>query len=172
VARDFFHVDLVSLTRVHVFFAIDVRTRFVHLPGVTAHPTAEWAVQAAREFTWTLTGRAGRVRYLIRDRAGQFTGAFDAVFAAEGIKVLRSAPQCPRMNACAERVVRTIRAGCTDRMLIIGQRHLQRVLALNPSKSSTPSITLGTDQPRGAARRWGSVGEASRARVRSWIGIG
>jgi hypothetical protein len=45
----------------------------------------------------------------IRDRAGQFTDAFDAVFAAEGIKVLRSAPQCPRMNAYAERAVRTIR---------------------------------------------------------------
>jgi putative transposase len=129
VACDFFHVDLVNLTRVHVFFVIDVRTRFVHLLGVTAHPTAEWTVQAARQFTWTLTGRDGQVRYLIRDRAGQFTGAFDAVFAAEGIKVLRSAPQCPRMNAYAERVVPTIRAECTDRMLIAGQRHLQRVLA-------------------------------------------
>ncbi len=129
VACDFFHVDLVSLTRVYVFFAIDVRTRFVHLPGTTAHPTAGWTVQAARQFTWTLTGRTGRVRYLIRDRAGQFTDAFDAVFAAEGIQVLLAAPQCPRMNAYAERVVRTIRAECTVRMLIIGQRHLQRVLA-------------------------------------------
>ena len=112
-----------------MFFVIDVRTRFVHLLGVTAHPTAEWTVQAAREFTWTLTGRTGQVRYLIRDRAGQFTGAFDAVFAAEGINVLPTAPQCPRMNAYAERIVRTIRAECTDRMLIMGQRHLQHVLA-------------------------------------------
>lgn len=61
--------------------------------------------------------------------ARQFTDGFDAVFAAEGIKVLRSAPQCPRMNAYAERIVRTIRAECTDRMLIMGQRHLQRVPA-------------------------------------------
>jgi putative transposase len=129
VACGFFHVDLVSLTRVYVFFVIDVRTRFVHLPGITAHPTAGWTAQAARQFTWTLTERGGPVRYLIRDRAGQFTGAFDAVFAAEGIKVLRTAPQCPRMNACAEPVVPTIQAECTDRMLIIGQRHLQRVLA-------------------------------------------
>jgi transposase InsO family protein len=106
-----------------------VLTRFVHLLGVTAHPTAEWTVQAARQFTWTLTERSGQVRYLIRDRAGQFTDGFDAVFAAEGIKVLRSAPRCPRMNAYAERVVRTIRAECTDRKLIMSQRHLQRVLA-------------------------------------------
>jgi putative transposase len=109
-------------------FVIDVRTRSVHLLGITAHPTAECKVQVARQFTWTLTERAGQVRYLIRDGAGQFTDAFDAVFAAEGIEVLRSAPRCPRTNACAERVVRTIRAECTDRMLIIGQRHLQRVL--------------------------------------------
>jgi putative transposase len=129
MACDFFHVDLINLTRVYVFFVIDVRTRFVHLLGVTAHPTAEWTVQAARQFTWTLTERAGHVRYLIRDRAGQFTDGFDAIFAAEGIEVLRSAPQCPRMNAHAERVVRTIRAECTDRMLITGQRHLQGVLA-------------------------------------------
>jgi putative transposase len=126
VACDFFHVDLVNLTRVYVFFAIDVRTRSVHLLGSTAHPRR--TVQAARQFTWTLNERAGQVRYLIRDRAGQFTGAFDAVFAAEGIKVLRSAPQCPRMNAYAERVVRTIRAECTDRMLLTGRRHFQRVL--------------------------------------------
>ena len=112
-----------------MFFVIDVHTRFVHLLGVTAHPTAEWTVQAARQFTWALTGRAGRVRYLIRDQAGQFTDTFDAVFAAEGINVLRSAPQCPRMNAYADRAVRTIRAECTDRILIMGQRHLHRVLA-------------------------------------------
>jgi putative transposase len=128
LACDFFHVDLVNLTRVYVFFVIDVRSRFVHLLGITAHPTAEWTVQAARQFTWALAGRAGQVWYLIRDRAGQFTDAFDAVFAAEGIEVLRSAPQCPRMNAYAERMVRTIRAECTDRMLIAGEWHLQSVL--------------------------------------------
>ena len=88
-------------------------------------------MQAAREFTWRLADRAGSVRYLIRDPAGQFTDAFDAVFAAEGIEVLRSAPQCPRMNAYAERWVRTVRSGCTDRMLLLGQCHLEQVLGEN-----------------------------------------
>jgi transposase InsO family protein len=100
----------------------------VHVLGVTPHPTGEWTVQAAREFTGRLADRAGSVRYLVRDRAGQFTDAFDAVFDAEGIEVLRSAPQCPRMNAFAERWVRMARAECTDRMLLLGQRHLERVL--------------------------------------------
>ena len=100
--------------------------RFACLPGVSAHPAAGWAVQAAREFTWTL---AGQVRYLIRGRAGQFTGASGAFFAAGGTGVLRPAPQCPRMNAYAGRAVPTIRTGCADRMLIMGQWHLKRVLA-------------------------------------------
>ena len=112
----------------YVFFAIDVRDRMVHILGVTSHPTGEWTVQAAREFTRRLADRAGVVRYLIRDRAGQFTDAFDAVFAAEGVEVLRSAPQCPRMSAYAECWVRTVRAECTDWMVLLGQRHLERAL--------------------------------------------
>jgi putative transposase len=128
LACDFFHVDLVNLTRVYVFFAMDVRDRTVHILGVTPHPTGEWTVQAARQFTWHVGDRVADLRYLIRDRAGQFTAAFDAVFAAEGIEVLRSAPQCPRMNAYAERWVRTVRAECTDRMVLLGQRHLEHVL--------------------------------------------
>jgi hypothetical protein len=88
---------------------MDVRDRMVHVLGVTPHPTGEWTVQAARVFTWRMA-----------DRAGQFTEAFDAVFAAEEIEVLRSAPQCPRMNAFAERWVCTVRAECTDRMLLLG----------------------------------------------------
>ena len=128
MACDFFHVDLANLQRVYVFFVMDVRDRMVHILGVTPHPTGEWTVQAAREFSWRLVDRVGSVRYLIRDRAGQFTDAFDAVFAAEGVEVLRSAPQCPRMNSLAERWVGTVRAECTDRMLLLGQRHLEQVL--------------------------------------------
>ncbi|GAA1965479.1 integrase core domain-containing protein [Catenulispora subtropica] len=69
-----------------------------------------------------------RFKYLIRDRDAKFTDAFDAAFASIGIDTVLTAPQAPRMNAIAERFVRTIRAECTDRMLIVGEHHLWSVL--------------------------------------------
>src|SRR5215472_1683822 len=69
-----------------------------------------------------------RVRFLIRDRAGQFTGAFEAVLAGSGIEVVKIPPRSPRANAYAERWARTVRAEVTDRMLIAGPRHLRAVL--------------------------------------------
>ena len=72
--------------------------------------------------------RAAGFRFLVRDRAGQFTGAFDAVMAGAGIEVVKIPPRSPGANAYAGRWVRTVRAGVTDRMLIAGQRHLRAVL--------------------------------------------
>ena len=88
-----------------------------------------WLTQLARDLTADLEEAGHRFSRLIRDRDGKFTGAFDAVFATAGIDVLLTAPQAPRMNAYAERFVRTVCAECTDRVLIIGERHLHAVLS-------------------------------------------
>jgi putative transposase len=110
LAIDFLHVDCaVSLTRLYVAFVIEHRTRRVHLLGVTCHPTGAWATQLARDFTADLEKAGHRFNHLIRDRDAKFTSAFDAVFAAIGINALLTAPQTPRMNAIAERFVRTVR---------------------------------------------------------------
>jgi transposase InsO family protein len=95
---------------------------------VTTHPDGAWTVQQARNLLMDLGERATRFRFVIRDRAGQFTEAFDAVLADAGIEVVKIPPRSPRANAYSERWVRTVRSEVTDRMLIAGPWHLRAVL--------------------------------------------
>ena len=122
------HVDTVLLRRVYALIVIEHGTRRVHLAGITANPDGAWTAQAARNFLMDLAQRATSVRFLIRDRAGQFTDSFDAVLIAEGISILASPPQAPRANAICERVIGTLRREVLDGLLIAGERHLRQVL--------------------------------------------
>jgi transposase InsO family protein len=96
---------------------------------VTANPDGPWTVQQIRNLLTDLGDRAAGFRFLVRDRAGQFAEAFDAVLAGAGIEVVKIPPRSPRANAYAERFVLTARTEITDRMLIFGPRHLRTILA-------------------------------------------
>jgi transposase InsO family protein len=115
------------LKRLYVFFVVEVSTRRVHILGVTPHPSAIRVAQLARNLLADLGERA--CRYLLRNRDDKYTQTFDTVFTAQDITILKSAPQAPRMNAYAERFVRTARTECTDRLLIYNEQHLRKVLA-------------------------------------------
>jgi transposase InsO family protein len=105
--------------------------------------------QQARNLSFT--GLFDRMRFLIHDRDSKFSGAFDEVFRSEGIRVIHTPTRAPQANAYAERFVRTIRAECLDWLLIIGRRHLERVLQVYTAHYNRErphrALTLHAPQP-------------------------
>ena len=98
LAADFFHVDCaVTLQRLYCFFVIEIGSRYVHILGVTANPDGPWTTQQIRNLLMDLGESTADFRFLVRDRAGQFTASFDALLATVGIKAVKnpaSEPSC------------------------------------------------------------------------------
>ncbi|WP_326709994.1 MULTISPECIES: integrase core domain-containing protein [unclassified Streptomyces] len=131
VAVDFLHVDTINLKRIYALVMLEHGSRRAHLLGVTANPTGPWTTQAARNFLMDTGMNIAGIEFLIRDRGGQVTDAFDAVcadVADVGLRVLKSPPQAPKANAHCERFIGTLRRELLDRALILNERHLRRTL--------------------------------------------
>jgi hypothetical protein len=102
----------------------------VHLSGITSNPDGAWVTQQARNLLMHLDEEGVQPRFVIRDRDGKFTRDFDEVFRSEGIRLIKAPVRAPRARAHAERWVGSLRRECLDRLLIIGRRHLERVVAV------------------------------------------
>jgi putative transposase len=127
LACDFLTVETAFPQRIYVIFFISLATRRIEYIACTANPNGGWVAQQARNFLMQL-GEDPPFRLLIHDHDKKFSHAFNEVFHSEGIEVIRTPIQAPNANAYAERWVRTLRADCLDRILILGGGHLEHVL--------------------------------------------
>src|SRR5262249_6563385 len=129
----------------------------------TPNPTATWVIQQARQVSWTLAERSEPIRFLIRDRDQKFTEGFDNVFRSDGIAVVRTPFRAPQANGVAERFVRTARSECFDRLLILNQPHLERIVEIfvDHYNGHRPhrSLSLAPPRPRRTAASVSASGD-------------
>jgi putative transposase len=166
LALDFFTVETIMLQTLYVLFAIELRSRRVHVLGVSRNPDSAWVTQQARNLA---VGEGLRnVRFAIRDRDSKFCGPFDEVLRSEGVRIIETPIQAPRANAFAERWVRTVRAECLDWILVLGRRHLEQVLrsyaAHYNGRRPHRGLELKTPNSRSVPAPWPAEGALVRAR--------
>jgi putative transposase len=125
---DFLTVDTVFRKRFYILFFIELASRRVRIAGITANPDGAWVTQQARNLIMRLDDERVPVRFLIRDRDSKFAASFDEVLRTEGIRVIKAPVRAPRARAYAERWIESLRRECLDRLLILGLRHLERVV--------------------------------------------
>jgi putative transposase len=130
-------------------FFIESATRRVHVAGITSNPDGRWVTQQARNLLMHLDDQGVHARFVIRDRDSKFTREFDEVFRSEGIRVIKAPVRAPRARAHAERWVGSLRRECLDRLLIVGRRHLERVVPPTHSiyNEHRPHRSLGQRPP-------------------------
>jgi hypothetical protein len=156
---------------------IELQTRRVHLGGVTANPDGAWVTQQARNLLMRFDDQGAQARFLIRDRDRKFTRDFDEVFRSQGIRVIKAPVRAPQARAHAERWVSSLRRECLDRILIVGRRHLQHVLATSvahynqhrPHRALAQRPPLRTPPPRDE-QAIGEVIDLDRVRRRDLLG--
>ena len=128
LAADFLTVDTVFFRRLYVLICIEIDSRRVHLAGVTAHPTAAWVTQQARNLVLKTEEATTERKYLLHDRDALFAPSFDRVFRSEGLRVIKTPVQAPRANAICERWIGSLRRECLDWILIVHRRQLEAVV--------------------------------------------
>jgi putative transposase len=152
LACDYFTVDTVFLKRFYVLFFLELASRRILFTACSEHAGGAWAAQQARNLAWQLQeAEEIKPRFLIHDRDANFPAAFDAVFRAEGLAVIRTPVRAPNANARCERWVSSVRHECLDWLLIVNRRHLEAVLAeyVEHYNVHRPHRSLQLRPPRG-----------------------
>jgi transposase InsO family protein len=129
---DFFTAEVLTwrgLATYYVLFVIQLESRRVTLAGITRHPTEEWMEQVARNLTDADNGALLGQRYLLHDRDTKFCVGFRSILRDGGVEPLRLPPSSPDLNAFAERWVRTVKEECLSKLILFGERALQRAIA-------------------------------------------
>ncbi len=131
VGTDFFTVEVLTLKGLRTFyvlFFLHLESRRICLAGVTRHPDEEWMEQMARNVTMEGTGFLTNCRYLLHDRDSKYCPSFRQLIEAEKVKCLALPPKSPNLNAFAERWVRSVKEECLSKLILFGERSLQRAL--------------------------------------------
>lgn len=165
VACDVFTVETLFLQTLYVFFFIELGTRRVHFACCTDHPTGAWVTQQARQFVCTVEKRTPPLRFLIHDRDSKFSCSFDAVFTSELIRIIRTPVRAPNANADAERWIRSVREECLDKLIIVNEAHLRRVMHGYIDYYNNARPHQGTPVPQPTRKQAGAI------HLRSVLGI-
>ncbi len=130
-AADFFSVEVLTvggLVRYLVLFVIELKTRRIHITGITSRADGEWMAQIARNLIDSVSGPLNGVVYLIVDRDPLYTEHFKTLLSSAGVTLLRLPARSPNLNAFAERFVRSIKQECLRHLVPLGERHLRRTV--------------------------------------------
>src|SRR6476646_8134615 len=129
---DFFTVEVLTwrgLATYYVLFFLHLETRRVTVGGITRHPTETWMEQVARNALDDASGHLRQVRYVLHDRDTKFCASFTTTLASGGVKCIALPARSPNLNAFAERWVRSVKEECLSKLILFGERALQRAVA-------------------------------------------
>jgi transposase InsO family protein len=111
-----------------LLFIIELSTRRVEIAGIASEPDATWMSQLSRNVTDVSDGFLTGKRFLIHDRDPLFTVAFGETLASTGVEVVQLPPRSPNLNAYAERLVRSVKESCLERLILVGEGSLRRAV--------------------------------------------
>jgi hypothetical protein len=128
---DFFTVEVLTwrgLVTYYVLFFLHLESRRVGVAGITRHPDREWMEQIARSATQETWGYLYPCRYVLHDRDMKFCASFRSALASGGVKTIQLPAKSPKLNAFAERWVRSVKQECLSKLILFGEGPLSRVL--------------------------------------------